>query len=70
LSRALQGRLRREGAIVELTVTRVPLRDIRRAVTTWAREAEESPLLEAVAKERLLKIQQADKKLIGRPCDL
>jgi hypothetical protein len=30
---------------------------------TWAREAEESPLLEAVARERLMKIQQAGKRL-------
>jgi hypothetical protein len=29
------------------------------------REAEESPLLEAVAKERLVKIQQAGKGLAG-----
>jgi hypothetical protein len=29
------------------------------------REAEESSLLEAVAKERLLKTQQAEKKLSG-----
>jgi hypothetical protein len=28
----------------------------------WAREAEESPLLEAVARERLVKTQQAAKK--------
>jgi hypothetical protein len=33
----------------------VQLRDMRRTVTTWAREAEESPLLEAFARERLLK---------------
>jgi hypothetical protein len=30
---------------------------------TWAREAEESPLLEAVARERLVKTQQAGKGL-------
>jgi hypothetical protein len=33
----------------------VQLRDICQTVTTWAREAEESPLLEAVAKERVVK---------------
>jgi hypothetical protein len=56
---ALQGRLRRDGAIVQLT--RVQLRDIRRAVTTWAREAEKSPQLEAVTRERQFKKQQAVK---------
>jgi hypothetical protein len=30
---------------------------------TWAREAEESPLLEAVARERLLETLQAGKEL-------
>jgi hypothetical protein len=40
----------------------VQLRDIRRRVTTLVREAEESPLLETVARERLLKSQQAEKK--------
>jgi hypothetical protein len=35
-----------------------------------AREAEESPLLEAVARERLLKVQQAGKKLSGCYGDL
>jgi hypothetical protein len=30
---------------------------------TWAREAEESPLLEAVARERLVKTQQAGERL-------
>jgi hypothetical protein len=32
---------------------------------TWARKAEESPLLEAVAEEQLVKIQQAGKGLVG-----
>jgi hypothetical protein len=31
---------------------------------TWARGAEESPLLEAVARERLVKTQQAGKCLV------
>jgi hypothetical protein len=31
----------------------------------WEREAEESPLLEAVARERLVKTQQAGKGLSG-----
>jgi hypothetical protein len=37
---------------------------------TWACEAEESPVLEAVAREQLVKIQQAGKRLnrcCGRP---
>jgi hypothetical protein len=33
--------------------------------TTWAREAEESPPLEAVARERVVKTQQAGKDLAG-----
>jgi hypothetical protein len=32
---------------------------------TWARETEESPLLEAVAREQLVKTQQAGKGLVG-----
>jgi hypothetical protein len=32
---------------------------------TWAREAEESPLLEAIAREWLVKTQQAGKGLVG-----
>jgi hypothetical protein len=32
---------------------------------TWARETEESPLLEAVARKRLVKPQQAGKRLEG-----
>jgi hypothetical protein len=51
---AREGRLRRDGAIVELTSS------AQVAVTrTWASEDEESPLLEAVARERLVKTQQA-----------
>jgi hypothetical protein len=50
--------MRRDGAVVELTVT------------TWARETEESPLLETVARERLLKTQQAGKRLTGCRGDL
>jgi hypothetical protein len=52
---AVQGRLRRDIVTVEFTVDK----------RTWAREAEESPLLEAVAKERLVKTQQAGKGLAG-----
>jgi hypothetical protein len=32
---------------------------------TWARETEESSLLEAVARERLVKTQKAGKRLAG-----
>jgi hypothetical protein len=32
---------------------------------TWALEAEESPLLEAVARKRLMKTQQVEKGLEG-----
>jgi hypothetical protein len=32
-------------------------------VTIWVQKAEESPMLEAVARERLLKTQQAGKRL-------
>jgi hypothetical protein len=32
---------------------------------TWEREAEESPLLEAAARERLVKTQQAGKGIAG-----
>jgi hypothetical protein len=32
---------------------------------TWAREAEESPLLEAVAREQMMKTQHAGKCLAG-----
>jgi hypothetical protein len=42
----------------------------RRTVTTWALEAKGSPLLEAVARERLLKTQQAGKRLSGCCGDL
>jgi hypothetical protein len=41
----------------------VQLRDIRRIVTTWAREAEESSLLVAIARERPLETQQAGEML-------
>jgi hypothetical protein len=46
------------------------LRDIRRAVTTWAWEAEGSSLLRAVARERLLKTQQNGQSLGGWYDDL
>jgi hypothetical protein len=48
LSRALQGRLRLQGAIVKLTVD-------TSSVEGYSREAEESSLLEAVARGWLLK---------------
>jgi hypothetical protein len=39
--------------------------DRQSCIGGWAREAEESPLLEAVAKKRLMKKQQAGKGLAG-----
>jgi hypothetical protein len=45
-------------------IERVQLWDIRRTGRTWVRGAEESPLLEAVARERLLNILQAGKDLV------
>jgi hypothetical protein len=44
---------------------RVQLRDVVRSAMLWAREAEESPLLEAVARKQPVKTQQAGKKLSG-----
>jgi hypothetical protein len=41
----------------------VQLQDIRRTITTWAREAEESSQLDAVAREQLLETQQVGKRL-------
>jgi hypothetical protein len=55
--------LKKIGATVQLT--RVELRDISRTVMTWARKAEETPLLEAVDRERILKTQKAGKGLEG-----
>jgi hypothetical protein len=59
---ALQGRLRRECAIFQVTVEFWTCSCDKR---TWARKAEESPLLEAIASEQLVKIQQAGKDLAG-----
>jgi hypothetical protein len=42
---------------------RVQLRDSGQPAIAWAREAKESPLLEAVTRERLVKIQQAGHRL-------
>jgi hypothetical protein len=36
----------------------------------WKREAEESPLLETIARKRLTEIQQAEKRLSGCCGDL
>jgi hypothetical protein len=54
--------LRVESPVVK---KRVQLRDIRLTVPSWEREAEE-----AVARERLLKTQQAGKELRGCLGDL
>jgi hypothetical protein len=55
LSRALQGRLRRDGAIVELTVVKSSVEEYSPDSNDVSEEAEASPLLEAVARERMLK---------------
>jgi hypothetical protein len=61
---ALQGRLRRDGAVIELTVHNS---SVRAAVAkrTWAPETEESQVVEAVARERLVKTYKAGKGLAG-----
>jgi hypothetical protein len=51
-------------------LTRAEVRDICRTVTTCARVAEKSPLLEAVARERQLKGQHIGKTLRGYCGDL
>jgi hypothetical protein len=53
LSRVLQGMLRRDGAIIQLTEFCTGNCED----STRAREAEESPLLEAIAREWLVKTQ-------------
>jgi hypothetical protein len=58
LSRALQGRMRRDGATVELTLSgieKVETQNIRRTRRTWVGEALESPLLTSDTRKRLLK---------------
>jgi hypothetical protein len=45
-------------------IERVQLRDVSRTGRTWAREAEESPLLEAVAREQLLKTLRTGEDLV------
>jgi hypothetical protein len=70
LSRALQGRLRRDGAIVELKVEKSSVAGYSPDSNDVSAGAEESPLLEAVARERLLKTQQARKRLSGCCGDL
>jgi hypothetical protein len=64
VSWALQGRLTWDGDNVELIIVRFQLRDIRCTGRTWAREAEESPLLEAVVRERLLKTLKSGEGLV------
>jgi hypothetical protein len=65
LSRALQGRLRRDGAVVELTLDKSSVMGYSPNSNDVVRVAEESPLLEAVAREWLLQTQQARKNLSG-----
>jgi hypothetical protein len=61
---ALQGRLSRDDAIVELIIEGVHLRDIRWTGRTWARESEESPLLKSFTRKRLWKTLQAGEDLV------
>jgi hypothetical protein len=63
LSRALQGRLRRDRAIVELTVAKSSVEGYSPDSNNVSTETEESPLLEAVTRERLLETQQAGEDL-------
>jgi hypothetical protein len=62
---ALQGRLRRDGVIVELRSWQLAVEEIAKssawAAVTRAGESEESPLSEAVARERPVKTQLAGK---------
>jgi hypothetical protein len=58
----VQGRLRWDGAIVALTDE--ARSSVAGYLATWAREAEEAPLLESVARERLLKRQEFGKGLV------
>jgi hypothetical protein len=44
---------------------RVQLRDGGQPAVEWVREAEECPMLEAVGRERQVKIQQAERGLAG-----
>jgi hypothetical protein len=69
-SRALQGRLRRDGAIVELTVDKNSVAGYSPDSNDVSVEAEESLLLEAVARGWLLETRQAAKRLSGCCCDL
>jgi hypothetical protein len=54
LSRDLQGRLRRDGAVVELTVNKSSVAGYSPDSKDVSTEDEEFALLEAVARERLL----------------
>jgi hypothetical protein len=70
LSRALQGRLRTDGDIVELTVDKKLFEGYSPDINDVSTEGEESPLLEAVARQRMVKTQQAGKRFNGCCGDL
>jgi hypothetical protein len=57
----MQGRLRRDGAIVELTVDKSSVVEYLLDSNEMSTEAEESSLLETIAREWLVKTQQAGK---------
>jgi hypothetical protein len=52
-----QGRLRRDGSIIELTVDKSSVAGNLLDTNDLSKEAEESLLLEAIAKERLVKTE-------------
>jgi hypothetical protein len=70
LRRAVQGSSRRDGAIVELTVDKSSVAGYSPDGNDVITEDVESPLLESVARERLLKSQQAGRRPSERCCDL
>jgi hypothetical protein len=62
---ALQGRLRRDGAIVELTVAKSWVSGCSPGSIDVSTEPEESPLLEAVARERCWRHSMLEEGLTG-----
>jgi hypothetical protein len=65
LSQTIQGRLRRYGATVELTVDESSVERYSPDSNDVSTEAEESALLKAVARERLLKHSRLGKAFAG-----
>jgi hypothetical protein len=63
LSRVLQGKLNRDGAAVELTEEKSSVALYSPNSNDVSTGNDKSPLLEAVVRERQLKLQQAGKRL-------